>query len=304
MPKKIDKKAIRESIMSQGDKCFTPDDIAFQTQVSPASAYLMIKELSSCGIVKVDHKDGRRLYYSLNEDEVQQKNDILSIPPKERFEYISHLTDMVINGYSPSLLITGISGIGKTFLVKDRFKEMGKRDGHDYHFVSGHSSPMGLYRFLHDHRDQVCVFDDCDSVFGDAIAINILKSALDSYDVRKVSWQSARMPEDLEPEFRFEGSVIFISNLDESRIDEAVKSRTYVIDLQMSRKEVFDYMVSISDKLCPEVAVTDKKEVLEYLDDVKEHFKQFNLRTFIKVARMKASVGANVDWRKMALILD
>lgn len=306
MPIKVDKGTIKTVIAGQKDATFTTDDIAYQSQVSPSTAYLTIKEMIGMGAVKVDHKDGRRIYYALSDCKIDmpKTNSIMSIPPAERFRYIAGLTDMVIQGASPSLLITGVAGIGKTYMVRERFRKLGKKEGHDFHFVTGHSSPMGLYKYLHDHREATIVFDDCDSVFKDDIAVNILKSALDSYDVRKVNWQSARMPEGVESEFNFEGSVIFISNLDEARIDEAVKSRTYVIDLQMSRKEIVEYMASILDHICPEICHTDKFEVLQYLDEVRDHFKQFNLRTLIKVARIKASIGQTMDWKKMALLLD
>lgn len=308
MPKVINKDNVRRIIRTQGDKSFTPDDIGFQANVSSASAYVLIKELMGMGEVVVDHKDGRRMYYALTDKSKAQtpsQNSILSLPVEDRFKYIAGIADMVINGVSPSALITGIAGIGKTYLVKERFELAGKQEGIDFHFVTGHSSPMGLYRYLYEHRDSTIVFDDCDSVFKDAIAVNLLKSALDSYDVRKVNWVSERMPDDLESEFEFEGSIIFISNLDESRIDEAVKSRTFVIDLQLTRKEIVEYMKSIADVIEPDMKLKDKHEVIDYLNDVKDTFKQFNLRTFIKVARIrKGATMAGIDWRKMALVLD
>lgn len=309
MPKQINKDNVRRVIRNQGDKSFTPDDIAYESQVSSASAYLLIKELMDMGEVVLDHKDGRRMYYALKDKSGQaaapSEHSILSLPVDDRFKYIAGIADMVIGGVSPSALITGIAGIGKTYLVRNRFELAGHKEGIDYHFVTGHSSPMGLYRFLYEHRDATIVFDDCDSVFKDAIAVNLLKSALDSYDVRKVNWVSERMPDDLEPEFNFEGSIIFISNLDESRIDEAVKSRTFVIDLQLTRKEIVEYMRSIVDVIEPDMTKQAKLEVIDYLDDVKDAFKQFNLRTFIKVARIrKGSAMTGIDWKKMALVLD
>jgi len=202
-------------------------------------------------------------------------------------------------------MITGIAGIGKTHLVKERFKANDKVEGDDYHIVSGHSSPLGLYKFLHDHSDSTIVFDDCDSVFKDETSVNILKSALDSYEVRKVCWQSARMPEDLEPEFDFTGQIIFISNMDSSKIDEAVKSRTIVIDIQMSRKEICDYLWNLIGFIEPKMKMDDKKEVLTYLDERCESFEQFNLRSFIKSCRIYRTAKINnADWKKMIMVLN
>lgn len=304
----MDRKYVKEIIRKQTDRCFTPEDIGFQAKVSASSAYLIIRELIGMGEVIIDHKDGHRIYYGLKDKsgmQVPAENNILSLAIEERFQYIGGVTDMVINGISPSAFITGMAGIGKTYLVRNRLKQQGKIEGKDYHFVSGHSSPMGLYMFLYEHRDAICVFDDCDSIFKDSIAVNLLKSAIDSYEVRTVNWQSSRMPDEMESSFDFEGSIIFISNLDESRIDEAVKSRTFVIDLQLNRKEIVDYMRKIAKDVEPEMSLDEKHEVIDYLDKTKDNFKQFNLRTLIKVARIKrGSKVSNIDWKKMALVLD
>jgi hypothetical protein len=161
---------------------------------------------------------------------------------------------------------------------------------------------MGLYRFLYEHRDAVCVFDDCD--YRDEIAINILKSALDSYDVRKVNWQSERMPDDLEKEFEFEGSIIFITNRDAASIDEAIKSRTFVINLQMSRREICEYMREIAANIEPDTDLALKLEVIDYLDEVRDHFEQFNLRTLIRASRVRRGIsGPGQDWKKAVLVM-
>jgi hypothetical protein len=201
-------------------------------------------------------------------------------------------------------MVTGISGIGKTYTVKSRLKANGLREGHDYHFVSGHSSPLGLYRFLYEHRDSIIVFDDCDSIFEHQNAIDLLKASLDMYTTRTVHWQSSRMPDDLECEFDFEGQIIFVSNLDSSQIDNAVKSRTMVIDLQMSRKELCEYMKSIIHVIEPSMSEEYKLEVLAFLADNYESYDQFNLRTLVKTCKLrKRAAKRDIDWKKMSHVL-
>jgi uncharacterized protein YlaN (UPF0358 family) len=311
MPKRVPKDKIRKVILSQ-EKTFTPNDIAYQCQVSSATAYMMIREMvEATKEVVIDHKDGKKIIYALNEQKAADKKEnsvsrnILDIPVVDRFEYVSGITDMVINKISPSALITGLSGVGKTYLVKKCFAKAGMEEDMDYHFVTGHSSPLGLYRFLYEHRTSICVFDDCDSVFKDEISVNLLKSALDSYDRRTIHWQSSRIPDDLESSFDFTGSIIFISNLDESRIDEAIKSRTFVINLQLTRKEIVEYMRSIVNKIEPKISKEIKLEVIDYLDKTKDHYDQFNLRTLIKVARLRINADkTKMDWKKMAIVID
>ena len=207
----IDKNNLVHAILSQTDT-FTPDDLAKRINYSRSAIYTMIKnDLLPSGKVILDRKDGHRMYYAVSGkmgrsegvSPVALAKNIMSLSVVERFSCINDLTEMVVEGISPSIMITGIAGIGKTYLVKNLLKGLGKVEGDDYHFVSGHSSPMGLYRFLYEHRDATIVFDDCDSVFENDTSINILKSALDSYDVRKVCWMSCKMPEDLENSFDF-----------------------------------------------------------------------------------------------------
>jgi len=301
---------VKQIVLAMSDgKTFTKDDLAYQAGVSIGCAYLAIKEMQAARLVVMDHKDGQAMHYSKTSEAASDgaaataAKGILSLTVEERFDYISSITDMVINGISPSALITGVAGIGKTFLVKKCFDDAGQKEGIDFHFVKGHSTAMGLYRYLYEHRDATCVFDDCDFK-GDDIAINILKSALDSYDVRKISWQSERMPEDLEKEFEFKGSIIFITNKDASEIDEAVKSRTFVINLQMSRKEIVEYMREIADDIEPQIDLGLKLEVIDYLDEVRDHFEQFNLRTLIKATRVRRGInGPNQDWKKAVLVM-
>ena len=112
------------------------------------------------------------------------------------------------------------------------------------------------------------------------------------------------MPEDLEREFDFEGQIIFVSNRDPNSIDEAVKSRTMVMDLQMSRAEIVEYMRSIYKYILPEITNKHKEEVIDYLGEIRDKFNQFNLRTLIKVARIRAGVEKGTDWQKMALVIE
>jgi len=304
----INKDKLRDNILVQ-NKPYTPDAIAMSANVSRSAAYMVIKELIGEGKVILDSKDGHKMFYATvsgaGQTQLRKGTNMSSLTPKERFSCVSDLVDMVQAGISPSLMITGIAGIGKTYLVKERFKANDKVEGDDYHFCCGYSTPMGLYKFLHDHSDSTIVFDDCDSVFKDDTSVNILKSALDSYEVRKVCWQSTKMPEDLEPEFDFTGQIIFISNMDSSRIDEAVKSRTILVDLQMSRKEICDYLWNLVEVIEPKMKLAEKKEVLTYLGEHCETFEQFNIRSFIKACRIRRTADMKkTDWKKMIMVLN
>jgi hypothetical protein len=309
MPKKINRDEIRRVILSHHDKTFSYHDITRETGYSYPPCMEIMNELCDTGQIVIDHKEGRTIYYSLSgfakeNAPVIAANPMMDLSPQERFANIAALASNVIGGFSPSLMVTGLSGIGKTYLIRKQLMEAGLEEGMNYNFVTGHSSPMGLYTFLHNHRDQITVFDDCDSVFDDNVSTNLLKAALDSYDTRKLCWNSSRLPDDVESSFEFEGQILFISNRMSDTIDEAIKSRTMVINLQMSRKEIIEYMREIVDELDPRnMSIDEKLEVIDYLDDVKDSLDQLNLRTLIKISRLRHGAG-DMDWRKMAACLD
>lgn len=316
MPKQINVRQLQQKILAQTQP-FTPADIAQQIDVSSSRAYQEIREMIAKGRCLLDHKQGHTMFYSVagrmvgapvagDAAPAVKVNGMMDLLPAERMGYIKDCTSMVIEKITPSVLITGIAGVGKTFLVRNQLEKMGKVDGDTFHFVQGHSSPMGLYRWLYEHRDSTTVFDDCDSVFKDEVAVNLLKCALDSYDVRKVSWVSSRLPEDLESSFDFTGSIIFISNMDACRIDSAILSRTMVIDLQMSRQEICEYLESILPQIQPtDMSLEHKCEVLVHLREICDSLSQMNLRTFIKACRVFKACELNQgNWKKMLQVLD
>lgn len=298
---RVDFNKLRKVIASQ-PRTFTIEDIAKEGQVSVASVYTLLNDMLAKGSILVDHKVGKKRVYVVSgkgSNDGFVKPNLSMLSPTERFEHVGTLIDMVATKVSPSAFIAGLSGIGKTHLVMERLKVNGMEENIDFISIKGYSTPMGLYQMLHDHQSQAMVFDDCDSILKDSIAINILKSALDSYTVRKVSWQSSRMPEGYEDSFHFNGQIIFISNLTADRIDEAIKSRTFVIDLQMSRKEICEYLWTLIGKMELNLDIDSKTEVMQELESRRDAFEQFNLRTFIKACRIyTVCKQTKRDWKK------
>ena len=130
----------------------------------------------------------------------------------QKFEYLENLTQMVVNGITPSLILVGEGGIGKSHTVKSVINSLDIPES-NYTFIKGYSTARGLYNTLYDNNGKIIIFDDCDSVLDDRVAVNILKSALDSYDSREISWLAKMTKSDEYPnKFEFTGQIIFISN--------------------------------------------------------------------------------------------
>ena len=193
---------------------------------------------------------------------------------------------MVISGSTPSLLVLGEGGLGKTHTVTETIKELNLEDN-DWVTFKGYSTARGLYNTLFDHNGKLIVFDDCDSVLEDKVALNILKSALDSYETRQITWMAKMTKSDEYPnQFNFTGRVIFISNKDRSKIDGAILSRSLTVDLSMSPQEKIERMSFILPRILPTVPLDVKVDALNFLDQKKDSA-QLNLRTLIMVSKIR-----------------
>jgi Cdc6-like AAA superfamily ATPase len=215
--------------------------------------------------------------------------------PEVMFSNLESLTKMVGRGIQPSLVITGMAGVGKTHLVKETLKQMGLRESYDFEHFKGKATAAGLFITLYQNSDKIVVLDDCDSVFKDDDAVNILKAALDSYDTRKISYISTKPLKDefgepIPAHFEFTGKIIFISNIHQSKLDEAIRSRSFVADISMNTGQMFTRMEQLMQSMEPRIPLAAKQQALDIMKDLDAKFGgvDINLRSFIKAARICA----------------
>ena len=215
--------------------------------------------------------------------------------PQVMFNNLERLTKMVGRGIQPSLVITGMAGVGKTHLVKETLKQMGLRESYEFEHFKGKATAAGLFITLYQNSDKIVVLDDCDSVFKDDDAVNILKAALDSYDTRKISYISTKPLKDefgepIPSHFEFTGKIIFISNIHQSKLDEAIRSRSFVADISMNTGQMFQRMEQLMASMEPRIPLAAKQQALEIMQslDAKYGGVDINLRSFIKAARICA----------------
>ena len=88
----------------------------------------------------------------------------------QKFNFLDNLTTMVVEDITPSLLVTGEGGLGKTFSVTSTIQDNDLEEK-DYIFIKGYSTARGLYNTLYDNNGKLIIFDDCDSVLEDKVAI-------------------------------------------------------------------------------------------------------------------------------------
>lgn len=224
----------------------------------------------------------------------QQLAKVKYADPETVFEDLDSYTKMVATGYSPAFLITGQGGIGKSYNVTKVLSQYGTK-GEDYVIMKGKCTPIKMYKFLYTHYNQICVFDDCDSIFDSKDGINILKGVLDSGENREVSWDNANTVDtfgmtrkEIETAlatavaagqrnaipsfFEFEGAVIFISNLtydDIYKKDRALPTRCLTLDINLRAEDVINRIktclpsIKIYKSLVKRGDPTDSKDITD-----------------------------------------
>jgi len=233
----------------------------------------------------------------------------------ERFGFVSDMVAMLASGAQASVVVTGPGGLGKSFTVSQTLTALGFKDvsvledfavgtvlktAKTFRVIKGYSTPKGLYRTLYENKDGVIVFDDCDSVLKDAVSLNLLKGALDSYSRRIISWRADIKDEDLPTSFEFKGRVIFISNLASSNIDQAIITRSMAVDLSMTNKQKIERMQHLltSGEFMPEFDKTIKADAMSLIERLQDSVKELSLRTLIQVTKIRQGAGKN--WANLA----
>ena len=240
---------------------------------------------------------------------------------EQRFEILHQMTRATISGDVRAMIVVGPPGVGKSYGVEFELEKSGLFDKISgkkikYEVVKGAMTPIGLYCTLYRHSDanNVLVFDDCDSVFQDELALNILKAALDSGKKRKIHWNSdsAMLRREGVPDmFDFKGGCIFITNLKFDNLKskkmqdhlEALQSRCHFLDLTLNTmrdkflriKQIFRQGQLFKDyDFSPEQG----EEILAFMDTNKDRLREMSLRMALKLADLTKVSQDN--WKALA----
>ena len=226
----------------------------------------------------------------------------------DTFLMLDKITDACAKNLIRGLVVSGPPGIGKSFGVEKQleaanmFRKMAGQDP-KYEVVSGGVSSIGLYQKLYYNRgsDQVLVFDDCDGVLFEEECLNLLKAALNSGDKRRICWnKESRVlaTDDIPEHFDFEGSIIFLSNIDfertiakGSRIAahlEAIMSRCHYLDLEIgsTRDKLLRIKQIVRDGMLTPYCFSpaEEQDVLSFVFDNAEYLRELSLRMVKKIA--------------------
>ena len=238
-----------------------------------------------------------------------------------RFEILDQMTKSLIKSDIRALIVTGPPGVGKSFGVEEELNKsslFGDMTGarRKYEVVKGAMTALGLYAKLYEYSDKgnVLVFDDCDSVLMDDLALNILKAALDSGKKRMIYWNAESnklRSEGIPDKFEFKGSACFITNIKFENVRskklqdhlEALQSRCHYLDLTLD---------TMRDKILRVKQIANKgdlfkdynmskdleTEIINFIADNCNKFREVSLRMALKVADLAKISPSN--WKILA----
>lgn len=233
-----------------------------------------------------------------------------------RFNALNVMSRATACGINRAMIVSGSAGSGKSFSVERAAEEIVG----DFEHIKGHIRPTGLYKKLYEnrHAGSLVVFDDADGIFSDEISLNLLKAACDSSSVRSISWLSNTPLEtddgDVIPsKFIFDGSVIFITNIDfNAQIQrgskvaphlEALISRSHYLDLGIRTGR--EHMVRIKQvlntgMLDEQLTDFDKSEIVQFMTDNLNNMRELSLRMVKKLADLML-MDRN-SWKELAKV--
>jgi replicative DNA helicase len=244
-----------------------------------------------------------------------------------RFAILDEMTRAAINSDIRAMIVSGPPGVGKSFGVETQLEKatlFDKIAGKKIRFeiVKGALTALGLYSVLYKFSDakNVLVFDDADGVFADELSLNLLKAALDSGKRRKIFWNSDSSMlrrEGIPDSFEFNGSVIFITNLNFGTIKskklqdhlEALQSRCHFLDLTINSER--DKLLRVmqvhrdvsNDRIGGLFADYDfpegkDKEILDFMWENRTRLREISLRMTLKIADLMKISPTN--WKMLA----
>ncbi len=272
-------------------------------------------------------------YKDLSKKEIAEISERIA----HRFDVLERQAKAVRNGNLRSFVVSGAAGVGKTFALETELEDLMDNTGETpCKFISGGISAVGLYMALYQMRKGgILVLDDCDDVFYDDTAINLLKKVLDTSSRRRASWQKKsdwcyirdfNLDLDGEPDdndklpnwFDFDGQVVFLTNeplYAKSQKDnkmaphyKALISRSLYLDLTL--QSVTDRIIRIRDvfmtKMVPNLGISKAQatEILEFTLENKDLYLDLSLRMMVHQSNLLLADSKNWkdDARTMLMI--
>jgi len=246
----------------------------------------------------------------------QESDEELDTRIRDTYRSIETLINAVAKGITPSLIVSGAPGLGKSYTVEKVLTDNNRQ----FVFHRGYIKSTHLFRLLWENREkgQTIVLDDVDSIFDDLTALNLLKAALELKESKLIGWGSEKEMEDSEGEiipryFMYQGSIIFLTNINFSDSIRngnklaphlaALDSRSIQLDMNIrTPREIFcrlKQVIAESD-INEKRGISDKlsRDMLDFMQDNLSRCKEISIRSYEKLSALV--IADPLFWKPLA----
>lgn len=200
------------------------------------------------------------------------------------YEELEDLVSMWLNGGTDLLLVRGRPGTGKTYAARRVVEE------NDVLYLNTYTTPLALYKRLHEHRDQPIIIDDIDTLLDNKRLLSLLKQTGDTYSEKRLAWHSTTEKlGDVPQEFTTTSNVCIVCNELRARklnmSERALEQRAWVLDFEPSWHETVERMNAIVESYGRlDLSRREREEVMTFLVSSREKAdpSKLNLRTLVK----------------------
>lgn len=234
----------------------------------------------------------------------------------EKFEQLKQFVDLVIKGFSRGFLVLGPPGVGKSHNVLKAVKEAGIKP---IYASGGFRDAKTFVERIFKNKDQLIILDDFDDALKKPEVINIMKALLDTNTQKpnQVSYLHKDFPSaseynDMSPAmqakrtpstFLFEGSLILISNLPQSKIPAAILDRVLVSNMEFSKEELLAKIKNAINDFPPSTDLEIKLKVFNFLVDSLNNLLTINFRQFQKMVMLASTGVEDSTWQKWSFAM-
>jgi hypothetical protein len=189
-------------------------------------------------------------------------------------------------GHLNLLILIGRAGISKSQTIRQAV-------GEGTCWIESNATAFGIYQKLYQHRDQLVVIDDVDTLYSDRAAVRLLKCVAQTDAVKNIAWHSAAVGTsavEIPREFKTRSRVCIIAN-DWKVLDAnvaAVQDRGHLVLFEPSAEEIHKRVAEwFWDQ-----------HVFDWMAEHLHLIPELSMRHYIRAAELKAS---GIDWVKILL---